>query len=165
MKTIDTAKIISSKQSSKATGGLFLLDSNKKLMQIYFVSGEMVSIKTRNLSGRDALSELLAMKPIKFQFHDGAETKNMDQLPPTAEIVKELSDTKVQADKQKLLPDHIEDQARDLFVEYVGPIADVIFEEQIEHSQSLDNLIHTLSSYIDDDKDKTSFIKAAKAIA
>jgi hypothetical protein len=165
MKTLDTIKIISDKHKAKATGGLFLLDEHKKLLQIYFSRGDMVSIKTRNLHGEDALKELLGMKPIKFQFHEGAETHNIDQIPNTKDIIQQLSVTKSEGNQQKLLPDHLEDQARDLFVEYVGPIADVIFEEQIERSASLDHLIHTLSSYNDDEKDKSAFIDAAKEIA
>ncbi|MFT5421799.1 MAG: hypothetical protein ACI9D5_002558 [Candidatus Endobugula sp.] len=165
MKTLDTIKIISEKHKAKATGGLFLLDEHKKLLQIYFAQGDMVSIKTRNLHGKDALKELMGMKPIKFQFHDGAETHNIESIPSTKDIIQQLSATKNENNQQKLLPDHLEDKARDLFVEYVGPIADVIFEEQIERSASLDNLIHTLSSYIEDDKDKRAFIDAAKEIA
>jgi hypothetical protein len=165
MKIIDTIQIILEKHNAQATGGLFLLDEQKKLLQIYFANGKMVSIKSRNLSGRDALSELMTMKPIKFQFHDGAETRHLDNIPDTETIIQSLSQAKNKINQQKLLSDNMENQARELFVEYVGPIADVIFEEQIERSISIDNLIQTLSSYIEDDKDKKSFIEAAKSIA
>lgn len=164
MKTIDTIKIISDKYNAKATGGLFLLDESKKLLQLYFVNGRIVSIKTRNISGQDALKELAIMKPIKFQFHDGAETRNTDSIPDTSNIIEELINTKAQSNKQKVVSEHFENQVRDLFIEYVGPIADVIFEEQIEKSVSLSNLITTLSIYIEDDKDKQSFVASAQSI-
>jgi hypothetical protein len=165
MKTIDTIKIISDKYNSKATGGLFLLDEAKKLLQIYFLNGEMISIKTRNITGSEALEELTRMKPIKFQFHDGAETRNLDKIPSTENIISRLIETKNQSNQQRSVPEHFEEQVRDLFVEYVGPIADVIFEEQIETSTSLDNLITVLSTYIEDTKDKESFISKASIIA
>ncbi len=164
MKTIDTVKIISDKHKAKVTGGLFLLDEQKKLIQIYFVDGDLVSIKTRNISGRDALNELTNMKPIKFQFHDAAETRTLDNLPSTPEIINLITEAHAEISQQKLLPDHVEDKARELFVEYVGPIADVIFEEQVEKSISPETLIQTLSSYIDDNKDKKAFIDAINKI-
>jgi len=164
MKTIDTVKIISDKHKAKATGGLFLLDESKKLIQIYFVDGDMVSIKTRNISGRDALNELTGMKPIKFQFHDAAETRTLDNLPNTTEIINLIIEARAEISQQKLLPEHVEDRARELFIEYVGPIADVIFEEQVEKSISPEILIQTLSSYIDDNKDKKAFIDSINKI-
>ncbi len=165
MKIIDTIKIISDKYNTKATGGLFLLDDKKKLLQLYFVNGTIVSLKTRSMSGKDALLELANMRPIKFQFHDGAETRNHDEIPSTDKIISELTESKTRSNQQRAVPERVENQARDLFIEYVGPIADVIFEEQIERSESLDSLIITLSAYIENDKDKKSFIHEAQSIS
>lgn len=164
MKTIDTVEIINNKHHSKATGALFLLDANQKLVQIYFVDGEMVSIKSRNISGRDVIKSLVNMKPVKFQFHDGAETRIHDNLPSTSSIINSIANAKNEYAQTQLLTDHIEKRARELFINYVGPIADVIFEEQIEKSASVDSLIQTLSSYIDNSKDKQEFINSLKTI-
>jgi len=164
MKTINIIDIITKKWKSKTTGALFLLDSNQKLIQIYFVDGEMVSIKSRSISGRDAIEELGEMRAIKFQFHDGAETRNNDKLPSTENIISMLSNTKQVNNQKQLLPDHIEEKARELFMDFVGPIADLIFEEQVEKSSSIDNLIRTLSSYIDNDSDRKEFIDTLRTI-
>lgn len=164
MKTIDTIKLITEKHTSDATGALFLLDDKQRLVQIYFTQGEISFIKSRSMSGRDAVSELASMKPIKFQFHDGAESRFKSELPSTTNIIDILSEVKSEINQKQLLPDHVEDKARELFVDYVGPIADVIFEEQIEKSHSLDSLISTLSSYIDNDGDKRAFIDAVRSL-
>jgi len=166
MKTIDTIEIIISKHQLQATGALFLLDASQKLVQIYFVDGEMVSMKSRNISGRDTINTLITMKPVKFQFHDGAETRLHDDLPSTDSIIKMISDARNghSGSQGQLLTQNIENRARELFVGYVGPIADVIFEEQISKSTSLDNLISTLSSYIDNADDKQAFIQTIRAM-
>lgn len=165
MKTINTIKLITEKHAAAATGALFLLDDQQRLVQIYFAQGEISFIKSRNISGREAVAELASMKPIKFQFHDGAESRASCELPSTSSIISMLSEVKTEESQKQLLPDDVEDKARELFIDYVGPIADVIFEEQIEKSHSLDNLISTLSSYIDNDGDKRAFIDAVRSLA
>lgn len=164
MKTIDIIAMLTQKWKSKSTGALFLLDANQKLVQIYFINGEMVSIKSRNISGKNAISELAKMKAIKFQFHDGAETRNNNDLPSTETIISALADLRQENSQKQLLPDHLEEKARELFMDFVGPIADVIFEEQVEKSLSADNLVRTLSSYIDNDRDRKEFIDTLRSM-
>lgn len=164
-KTIDTTQVISDKFHAKATGCLFLLDSDQQLMQIYFVNGEMTFIKARNKTGKKALDVLADMQPIKFQFHEDIETHNVSSLPNTTDIIDILKRTQPTERSTTFLSSELETKAKDLFLEYVGPIATIIFEEQIEKSTSVDQLVQTLSSYIDDDKDKEAFIESAKTIA
>lgn len=164
-KTLDTTQVISDKFHARATGCLFLLDSDQQLMQIYFVNGEMTFIKARNKTGKKALDVLAAMQPIKFQFHEDIETHNASNLPSTTEIIDILKRTKPEETATTFLSPELEEKAKDLFLEYVGPIATIIFEEQIEKSSSVNQLIQILSTYIDDDKDKQAFIESAKTIA
>ena len=124
-----------------------------------------MSVKSRNATGTDAIKELIAMKAIKFQFHDGAESRASNNTTSTAEIIDAITEARSATTKTQLIPDEVGDKTRELFTDYVGPIADVIFEEHSGKNHSLDSLIGTLSSYIDNDSDKKAFINAVKAIS
>ena len=159
MKTIDITDIISQKLNSQATGALFFLDANKKLIQTYFVDGQMVSIKGCGVSGIEAVKELGSMKPIKFQFHEGAESRSKNELPETSVLLEVINNTQKAMNKTQLLNDDIASEVRELFMNHVGPIADVIFEEQVEKSHSAHDLIIGLSSYINNTDNRKVFIE------
>lgn len=163
-KIIDITLIIHEKRQAKITGCLFLLDNEQHLLEVYFVRGEITCIQSKNITGMRALDKLTTMNPIKAQFHDDIEPPSIDNIPATLDIIDKIKEAKSHQ-PQKPLPQPIEDKAKSLFTEYVGPIADIIFEEQIEKSTSLSNLIQTLSSYIDDDNAKQSFVHSAKNIS
>jgi hypothetical protein len=164
MKTINTIELITEKYTLGATGALFLLDDRQRMVQIYFCQGEISFIRSRNVSGLDAMTELSGMKPIKFQFHEGTETYETCELPCTKDIIDILSEVDNDISQKHPIPDNLENKARELFISYVGPIAEVIFEEQIGKKHSLDKLIQTLSSYIDNDGDKRAFIDAVRSL-
>jgi hypothetical protein len=161
---INAAHIISEKHRTKTTGCLFLLDSEKQQVQVYFANGEITRLKASNAIGIKALDKLASIQAISSQFHDGIETPHHDDIPNTLDIINKIKSAKTHQ-QAFILPKHLVNKAKTLFTEYAGPIADIIFEEQIERGTSLDQLIDTLSSYIDDDNDKKAFLHAAKDIS
>ncbi len=162
--TINTAQIISEKHHAKTTGCLFLLDKEEQLLEVYFTKGEITHLKAKNATGIKALKKLTSLHPTTSQFHDGIETSHQQNIPNTCDIIHSIQTTKNDG-QPTVLPKHIMDKAKQLFAEYAGPIATIIFEEQIEKGTSLTHLITTLSSYIDDNDDRQAFLNSAKDIS
>jgi hypothetical protein len=150
--------------SSKATGALFLKLSNQRLLQLFFVKGELQSVKYHNVVGMEAIKQVAPLAVTKSQFHQGAVSRIAQDLPSTSVIIDMLNinsfDQSVSA-KNHGLDAIVSDKERviiqGVFVEYIGPIADLIFSEELQKADSVDGLIKGLASQLDDLETQVKF--------
>lgn len=158
----DIVSQIKSYWSQKSTGALLLKLSNDKLLQLFFEKGELQSIKYHGLSGMEALKHISSVVAVKSQFHEGAISRIVNDLPDTSDIINMINDgsfgqqsggaksaTYISAEHKALI--------ESIFTEYVGPIADLIFNEELQQSSSADDLIKNLSRKMDDLDDQVKF--------
>lgn len=159
---LDIVGQIKSYWSQKATGALFLKLTNDKLLQLFFESGELKSIKYHGLTGMDALKQISSVTAVKSQFHEGAISRIVNDLPATADIINMINDNAFNHNKgAKPASAYIssEDKAiiEAVFTDYVGPIADIIFSEELQQSASAEELVKNLSRQMDELDDQVKF--------
>ncbi|MGH1439680.1 MAG: hypothetical protein ACRBBR_06190 [Cellvibrionaceae bacterium] len=159
---LDIVSQIKSYWSQKSTGALFLKLTNDKLLQLFFEKGELQSIKYHGLSGMEALKHISSVVAVKSQFHEGAISRIVNELPATSDIINMINDGSFgQQSGGAKSAAYIsgEDKAviESIFTEYVGPIADLIFSEELQQSSSADDLIKNLSRQMDDLDDQVKF--------
>lgn len=159
---------------SKSTGALFIKLSNRRLLQLFFVSGELQSVKCRGDVGMEAIKEAIFVEPIKSQFYLGLVNPANNNLPPTVDIIDMLNasffDRKPIVEKAvsfiseavssadiKAVSDADRAVVKGVFIEYVGPIADIIFPEELQSVDSVESLIESLSVHIDSDESQEKF--------
>lgn len=144
----------------ESTGALFIKLNNEQLLQLFFISGQIKSMKYHGAMGLDVLNLIDSLEVIKSQFHDGAISRVVNQLPNTADIidmiqnksVDELSDS---VRSSGISPSQITSIER-AFIAFVGPIGDMIFREEIEDARSKVDLIKRLSQQLDE-SDRSAF--------
>ena len=160
----DIVSQIKSYWNQKATGALFLKLSNGKLLQLFFEKGELRSIKYHGLTGMEAIRQIPSMIAVKSQFHDAAISRVVNELPPTIEIINMINENSFvdESSAGKLVSTtYINSEEMSLieskFTEYVGPIAEIIFSEELRQSTSTEDLIKNLSRQMDDPEDQLKF--------
>ena len=136
MSKLDIHSEIKNCWQEKLTGALFLKLTNGKLLQLFFESGELKSIKYQGLMGMEALREVYAMAAVKSQFHQGAVSRITNKLPATVNILSmitndvfEQSSATNSAFVGRYLSDKEESLIRRILIDYVGPIADIVFSD------------------------------------
>jgi hypothetical protein len=81
--TVDIQKYL----DCEATGALFLKLTYGQLLQLFFIDGQIQSMKFYGVMGIDALSMLDSHGVITSQFHQGAISRVVNQLSKTADTV------------------------------------------------------------------------------
>jgi len=166
---LDIVSQIKSYWSQKSTGALFLKLTNDKLLQLFFENGELQSIKYHGLSGMEALKHIPSLVASKSQFHEGAISRIVNELPTTSDIINMINDGSFgwSSGGSQSAAAYIsgEDKAviESIFTEYVGPIADLIFSEELQQSSSANDLIKNLSRQMDDVDDQLKFREQVSA--
>lgn len=149
---LDIVSQIKSYWSEKATGALFSRLSNGHLLQLFFVKGELQSAKYQGVSGIDVLKQIPGLIAVKSQFHEGAISRVVNQLPATADIINMISDSSFNIAQQPTARISSSDLSviEGIFVDYIGPIAGLIFSEEVQNVDSVDDLVNRLSQEIGD---------------
>ena len=145
---------------NESTGALFLKLSNEQLLQLFFIQGQMQSMKYHGVMGVNVINMIASLEVTKAQFHEGAISRIVNQLPKTVDIIDmiqnngnvELS-TSVQS--SGISPNQIATIER-AFIAFVGPIGDMIFREEIEEASSKADLVNRLSRQLDE-SDRSQF--------
>ncbi len=163
---LDIVSQIKSYWNQKATGALFLKLTNDKLLQLFFEGGELKSIKYHGLTGMEALKQIPSMVAVKSQFHDGAISRIVNELPATTDIINMINESSFvpQASGSgsgAYISSNAKEVIETIFTEYVGPIADIIFSEELQQSTSAEDLIKNLSRQMDDPDDQIKFRQEA----
>jgi hypothetical protein len=145
---------------NKSTGALFLKLSNEQLLQLFFIDGQMQSMKYHGVMGLEVIDMIASLEVIKSQFHDGAISRIVNQLPNTADIIQMMKNNDVvelspSVQLSGISPNQIDNIGR-VFISFVGPIGDMIFREEIEASSSKADLVNRLSQQLDE-SDRSKF--------
>ena len=157
---IDIINQIKTYCSQKSTGALFLKLKIGKLLQIFFENGQIKSIKCQGESGMSVLNQVSSMVALKSQFYEDAISRIDDKLPTTSTIINMLVDhsSKTSLPSAPIpISDEQKETIKTIFTEYVGPIADIIFDEQVLGSVSCKDLIKNLYLQMEDINDQTAF--------
>ncbi|MFT7490578.1 MAG: hypothetical protein ACI80S_000159 [Pseudohongiellaceae bacterium] len=138
----------------EATGALFLKLTNGQLLQLFFIDGQIQSMKFHGAMGIDVLSMLDSHDVIKSQFHQGAISRVVNQLPKTADIIdiierRSVDELSTFAMSSSISPNQITAIGH-RFIAFVGPIGDMIFKEELEQASSKADLINRLSLQLDE---------------
>jgi PII-like signaling protein len=161
---LDIVSQIKSYWNQKATGALFLKLTNDRLLQLFFVKGELQSIKYHGASGMDVLKQVPGFMAVKSQFHEGAISRIVNELPSTAEIINMINDRSFSGDQAaSQVNAQVQSVVETIFTEYVGPIADLIFHEEAQQADSVDDLIKRLSKQMDSLDDQVRFKQDVEA--
>ncbi len=158
---LDIVSQIKSYWNNKSTGALFLKLSNEKLLQLFFVKGELQSIKYHGVTGMEALKHIPALVSLKSQFHEGAISRIVNDLPPTSDIIDMISDNSFNKVSTSANVAGITGEQKSIietfFIEHVGPIGDIIFNEELQKANSMDELIKSLCRQMDDLDEQVRF--------
>ena len=139
---------------NKSTGALFIKLNNEQLLQLFFIDGQIQSMKYHGAMGLDVLGMIESLEVIKSQFHEGAISRVVNQLPNTADIIdviqnKQLVELSDWSKLSGIRPDQIANIER-AFTSFVGPIGDMIFREELEEASSKADLVNRLSQQLDE---------------
>ncbi len=150
---------------SQSTGALFLKLTNGQLLQLFFINGEIQSMKYHGATGLDVINELASLEVAKSQFHDGAVSRVVNQLPNTADIIDMIKNRSVvemssSAADVGISHDQVVNIER-AFIAFVGPIGDMIFKEELESAKSKEDLVNRLSQQLDG-SDRSDFENEVK---
>ncbi len=145
---------------SQSTGALFLKLADGQLLQLFFINGEIQSMKYHGATGLDVLNELAGLEVAKSQFHDGAVSRVVNQLPSTTDIIEMIKSRSVvemstSAAGVGISHDDVVNIER-AFIAFVGPIGDMIFKEELDNAKSKADLVNRLSQQLDG-SDRSSF--------
>lgn len=145
---------------NESTGALFLKLSNGQLLQLFFIDGQIQSMKFHGVMGIDVLNMIDSQEVIKSQFHDGAISRVVNQLPKTADIVdmienRAVAELSASVQSSGISANQIATIER-AFIAFVGPIGDMIFKEEIEEASSKADLVNRLSLQLDE-SDRSEF--------
>jgi hypothetical protein len=172
---IDLMNEIKQCWKNKSTGALFIKLSNKRLLQLFFVSGELLSAKCRGNVGMQAIKDAAFVEPISSQFYLGVASQSNNNFPPTAHVIHMLNANSFERApiKKAAAPAAVPAPAssaevsviseadqvviNDVLVDCIGPIADIIFSEELQSVSSVESLIESLSAHIDDVESQVKF--------
>jgi hypothetical protein len=145
---------------NESTGALFLKLSREQLLQLFFIDGQLQSIKFQGVMGIDVLDMIDSQLVIKSQFHDGAISRVVNQLPKTADIIGMIQsrldvELSAFAKLSGISPNQIAAIER-TFIAFVGPIGEMIFKEEIEEASSKVDLVRRLLLHLDE-SDRSKF--------
>lgn len=151
--------------NNQSTGALFLKLTDGQLLQLFFINGQIQSMKYHGSTGLDVLSELDGLEVVKSQFHDDAVSRIVNQLPNTIDIIdiiksKSAVDISASAVGAGIGHDQVANIER-AFIAFVGPIGDMIFKEELENAKSKADLISRLSQQLDS-SDRSAFESEAQ---
>ena len=118
---------------NKSTGALFLKLSNEQLRQLLFIQGQVQSMKYHGAMGVKVINMITSLEVAKAQFHEGAISRIVHQLPKTIDIIDMIQnngDVELSTSVQSsgISPHQIATIER-AFTTFVGPIGDMIFRE------------------------------------
>ncbi|WP_428604131.1 hypothetical protein [Sedimenticola sp.] len=152
---VDLKDSITNHLESGETGALFVVLSNGKLVQIFFMDGHIISAKYQGTAGKPALDALRDYEPRKCKFHFGLTTHSENVTPLTDEVLDLFrQDTRETAEEMDMVKQELVYNA---LVTCIGPFANVLFDDEIRKASSIDELINNLSMSLDDPEDRDKF--------
>jgi hypothetical protein len=147
--------------AQRQTGCVFIKTSDNHGVRFTLQNGTIVAVGFRNQTGLEALASVQRIRKGRVSFSDGLPPQDPQPgLPSTADLLAQLerADSGVaDGDEPKAGPGPVNEalvQSRAIIeaelVEYLGPMARVVFGEQIASASNLTQLIETLAGEFKD---------------
>lgn len=153
-------EVLSSHSKNRDTGALFLVFERSRLLQVFFYKGRIVAARSGSSLGRDAITAYTSEPILRQTFHDGVKPKSLQkELPNTVELIRSLAPHKPQkrthsadvAAQSKIIVDELTNR--------LGPIAELIYDEEMNKASSLEGLLDRLEQHLTSKRETHIFRK------
>jgi hypothetical protein len=170
----------------KKTGVFFITTDCNRSAYLTLKQGNIESVNYMNKRGADALERLRSVKGGTCKFSPGTENAlfRPQSLPGTEEILTDLTEPmssdeatyneKVYSQttpseithnpKLTSVPQRYDYDLIDLLVEFIGPMASVVYDEVRENTTNVKILIKKLAAEIPDDYQQSEFMERARKL-
>jgi hypothetical protein len=165
----------------KKTGVFFMTTDCNRSAYFTLKQGNIESVNYMNKRGADALERLRSVKAGTCKFSPGTENAlfRPQSLPGTEEILTDLTepmphDETIHSEKThseithnpKLtsVPQRYDDDLLELLVEFIGPMASVVYDEVRENTTNVKILIKKLAAEIPDNYQQNAFMERARKL-
>jgi len=173
--------VLSQHVTDKSTGTLHISTESKHAVTIAIDKGTITAIYFGALRGQKALESMTKIQSGTYRF-EAASVDDLapHELPSSAVILQHLrmpsdssfSDTTDSGHNGNISSAHkaeLSEQLKTLLIKYIGPIADMIFDDyfiasSIQSHNSAKAMVVKMSSEIDDSEDAHNFIADAEKI-
>ena len=150
----------------RQTGSIFITTSDNYSVRFALQNGTIIAVGFRNQTGMEAIASVQRISKGRLQFSDGLPPQQPQAgLPSTPELLALLERGETDAsngDAAKAghvseVPPRNRAVIEAELVEYLGPIARVVFAEHIATAKSLNDLIESLAREFSDPDKSTRF--------
>jgi hypothetical protein len=163
----------------KKTGVFFITTDSNRSAYFTLKQGSIESVNYMNKRGIDALKPLRSVTAGTCKFSPGTENSlsRSQSLPGTEEILTDLMkpisgdeiiyDQTTQggiAHRPKSSSANKHDTLLELLVEFMGPMASIVYEEACEGETNVKMLIKKLAAEMPDDYQKNEFMERARKL-
>ncbi len=150
-----------------ASGTLFTTLTDGHQLRIGLLRGRIVHVASLSQRGLTALKTLPLRAPRSFRFEAGLSPEPQSDLPPTPAILSLLQEgTRVAPHAATAEGSELDAKTLSIvteeLTEYLGPIADILVEEQ-RQAASLDILLNRLSAQLDSPEQAQKFAQRVRA--
>lgn len=143
----------------RRTGTLLIFAASNRFAQFKLSEGEVVSLMYQNVRGTDALPLIREIRTGWSVFTNGAVSSSTDPRFSTADIIEALSSQngnevacRVEPPSPAInaLTEEAKSMVKQTLARFIGPMAEVIFEEHLHKARDLESFIAALAGEIPD---------------
>lgn len=145
----------------KRTGTLFVATQDNNLLRVTLADGHITSLSYRRREGIDAVPLVRTIAGGRLRFSGGSGHGDNNELPATEALlqlldaptkpVPQIASGRTKSEMLRIIQSE--------FVDILGPIAHVIWAEQIEQGyRSIESLIDNLAQQVPDEHQAREFI-------
>ena len=158
----------------KKNGVFFITTESNRSAYLTLKDGDIESIHYMNKRGADALEQLRTVRAGTCRFSAGTENAlfGSQSLPETEIILTELATTPSDssttdsemphtANSAPSVDDYSDDDLLELLVEFMGPMASVVYSDAKENTRNTKVLIKKLATEIPDNHQQNEFMERA----
>jgi hypothetical protein len=162
-------------RTRRVTGTYYVISDDNRQARINLLGGEIATILLRGAEGMSALEGLVTMQIIRTRFSaDGMQPAvGRGGLLNTDDIYNELlrhagiavaprSNTPSRGPKVAALSAAQQQWIRQAFIHYMGPIANLVYEDHQHPDQTVDSMLIKLSAEIPDTRRAAEFLTLAR---
>lgn len=167
--------------SQKANGTLNISTESNRAITISLEQGNITAIYFGALRGKRAIEEISKIKGGSYRFESSTDENMISHdLPSSQEVIQLLSQGSKSSTSIETTPDEqgevstsqkieLSNELKSLFIKFLGPIADMIFDDYfvmdaIQDANAAISASIKMSSEIEDAADAQSFISESEMI-
>ena len=165
----------------KQNGVFFITTDSNRSAYLTLNDGKIESVHYQNKRGSEALELLRSVEAGTYRFSEGTENAmfRAQPLPETDVILADLSEVAssgsdpVPQDEPLQVVDtapssspgsDYDDELLQLLIEFMGPMASVVFDDARENATTVKSLINKLATEIPDNDQQSDFVERAKQL-